>query len=289
MLILLVALAVGYAAASLYMATQATLVHRNPPRGSPADLGLRYEDVAFSSVDGTPLRGWYLPASGTRAVVLVHGIDGNRWDTFHHVDQLAALLVGAGYDVLTFDLRGSGESGADRLGLGWYERLDVEAAVHFVDARGIAPGHIGIWAQSFGASAALLAMPELPEVGAIVSDSAFADVRPLLDGEIQRRTGLPGVFTPGLSLATRVLYGLDLSVIAPEMAVPHIAPRPILFIHGTADQRIPVEHAYRLRAAARGPDDELWLVPEAAHVLSFEREPTQYAARVLALFAHLGQ
>jgi len=110
---------VGYLALSAYLATQVTLVVRHRAEGTPADLGLVYEPVAFASADDAILlRGWYLPASGERAVVLVHGIDGNRWDTFHHQDQLAALLVHAGYDVLTFDLRGSGESGGDRLGLG---------------------------------------------------------------------------------------------------------------------------------------------------------------------------
>jgi fermentation-respiration switch protein FrsA (DUF1100 family) len=45
-----------------------------------------------------------------------------------------------------------------------------------------------------------------------------------------------------------------------------------------------VENAARLKAAARGPADELWLVPGAGHVLSFEREPDTYAAKVLAFY-----
>lgn len=282
-LVLLVA--IGYLALCAYLATRVTLATRQPVEGTPADLGLLYEPAAFASNgDGIPLRGWYLPASGERAIVLVHGIDGNRWDTFHHQDQLAAVLVHAGYDVLVFDLRGCGESGGDRLGLGWLERQDVAGAIAYVRGRGIPAGRIGLWGQSFGGAAMLLAAPELPEVGAFVSDAAFADARPLLDGEIHARTGLPPVFTPGLSLFTQVLFGLDLNAIPPELAVPRIAPRPILFIHGTADQRIPVDNAYRLKAAARGPADELWLVPGARHVLSFEREPATYAAKVLGFY-----
>jgi fermentation-respiration switch protein FrsA (DUF1100 family) len=253
--------------------------------GSPADLGLNFEPVTFaSSGDHVQLQGWYLPALGTRAIVMVHGVDGNRWDTFHHQDRLAALLVHAGYDVLTFDLRGNGESGGDRLGLGWLERQDVAGAVAYVRGRGIATGRIGLWGQSFGGATVLLSAPELPEVGAVVSDSAFADVRPLLEAEIQARTGLPPVFIPGLSFFTNVLYGIDLSVIPPERAVAGIAPRPILFIHGTADPRIPVQHAYRLKAAARGPTDDLWVVPGAGHVLSYDLEPDAYATRLLNFY-----
>ena len=151
-------------------------------------------------------------------------------------------------------------------------------------SRGIGVGRIGVWGQSFGGAAALLAAADLPEVGAVVSDAAFYDVRPLLDSEIHARTGLPPIFTPGLATAVRLFYGLDLDVIPPVLAVPRIAPRPILLIHGTADPRIPVEHAYHLRAATRGPADELWLVPGAGHVLSFATEPEAYAAKVLGLF-----
>lgn len=130
----------------------------------------------------------------------------------------------------------------------------------------------------------LLSAPELPEVGGVVSDSAFADVRPLLEGEMYARTGLPPVLIPGLSFFTNVLYGIDLSVIPPERAVARIAPRPILFIHGTADPRIPVQHGYRLKAAARGPADELWVVPGAGHVMSYDVEPDAYATRVLNFY-----
>ncbi len=49
--------------------------------------------------------------------------------------------------------------------------------------------------------------------------------------------------------------------IAPQRAVPDIAPRPILFIHGDKDRTIPVEHARRLRAVSRNPADEPWTLP----------------------------
>lgn len=160
----------------------------------------------------------------------------------------------------------------------------MQSAVRFVAARGIPAGRIGLWGQSFGGAAVLLAAPDLPEVGAVVSDAAFADVRPLLNGEISLRTGLPPVFTPGLSLFTQLLYGLNLSVIPSDQAVGRIAPRPILFIHGAADPRVPVEHAYRLKAAARGPADELWIVPGAGHVLSFDVQPAEYATKVLGFY-----
>jgi uncharacterized protein len=279
-------LVVGYIVISAYLATEATRARRSLPRGTPADQGLTYEPVTFPSAgDGIQLRGWYLPGSGQKAIVMVHGIDGNRWDTTHHTDELAGVFVRDGYDVLVFDLRGCGESGGERLGLGWLERQDVKGAVSVVLGRGVPSGNIGLWGQSFGGASVLLAAPEIPEVAAVVSDAAFADARPLLDGEINRRTGLPPLFTPGISVFTSAFYGLDLAAIPPERAVPRIAPRPLLIIHGDADRRIPVEHGYRLKGASASPSNDLWIVAGAEHAEAFNVERQNYSQRVLSFYA----
>src|SRR5215470_17710951 len=175
---------------------------RSPIVGSPADLGLPYESVSFeSAVDRIPLQGWYLPSRGERAIIMLHGIDQNRWNEWERVPQKAQLLVEHGFDVLVFDLRGHGQSGGDRLGFGWLERNDLLAAVAYVEGRGIAPGRIGLLAHSYGAATGLLTAAADPDIAAVVADSAFADIRSLLDHEVQLR-GYPPIFTPGISLVT---------------------------------------------------------------------------------------
>jgi uncharacterized protein len=129
----------------------------------------------------------------------VHGIDKNRWDAWEHTPQKAQMFVQHGFDVLVFDLRAHGESEGERLGLGWLERGDVQAAVSFVEQRGIPPGTIGLQGQSFGAGIALLSAAAIPDVAGVVADSPFSDVRPLLDNEIRLR-GLLTSFAPGVSV-----------------------------------------------------------------------------------------
>ena len=168
--------------------------------------------------------------------------------------------------VLVFDGRGRGRSGGDRLGLGWHERHDVRGAVNVLLKRGFEPGRIGVHGTSLGAATALLSAAVISEVGAVVADSAFADVRDFMDIEIERQTKIPALFTrlvlrPGIVFVAQAFYDLDLDAIPPERAVPHIAPRPILFIHGSQDKRIPVEHARRLKVASKNPADELWTHP----------------------------
>jgi fermentation-respiration switch protein FrsA (DUF1100 family) len=280
-----------YLAASAVVTDRATRATRTPINGTPADVNLTFEEVAFPSAhDRIPLAGWYVPAAGIRkrAVIVVHGIDQNRWNPWENTSDKARLLTEHGFDVLLFDLRGHGESAGDRLGFGWLERNDVRGAVDFLRQRGIAAGRIGLLAHSYGAASALLATAVVPEVAAVVADSAFADMRPLLDREIQLR-GIPPIFTRGIAFVGSRRYGVNLDEIAPEQQVARIAPRPILFIHGAADARIPAENSHQLFAAARNPSAELWIVPEAGHVQAFAQEPELYTQKVLGFFeANLG-
>jgi dipeptidyl aminopeptidase/acylaminoacyl peptidase len=281
---LVVALAaLVYLAASTYITEQATHTERLPLVGTPADLGLQYETVTFESdADHIPLQGWYLPSRGERAIIMVHGIGQNRWNAWERVPQKAQLFVEHGFDVLVFDLRGHGQSGGDRLGFGWLERNDVLGAVAYVESRGVAPGRIGVQGHSYGAATGLLTAAVDSDIAAVVADSAFADIRSLLDREVQLR-GYPPIFAPGVGLATH-RFGIDLDQVAPLAEVAKIAPRPILFIHGTADERIPVDNSRRLFAAAGNETDELWIVPGAAHVQAFAVKPELYAQKVLAFF-----
>ena len=236
----------------------------NPPGPDP---NLRSEVLQFESAeDKIPLSGWLLPSSGDRAIVLVHGVNSDGWCGAH--TDIARAYVEAGFHVLVFDLRGHGRSGGDRIGFGWFERRDVGAALDLLLGRGFRPGRIGIHGTSYGGAVALVSAAAMPELGAVVADSAFADIRDMMQGQIKRRIPwfpFVSAFAPGITLMGQLLYRLDFDVMAPERAVPDIAPRPILFIHGSEDPVTPVAHAYRLKAASRNAQDELWILEGLGH------------------------
>ena len=107
-----------------------------------------------------------------------------------------------------------------------------------------------------------------------------------MEREIPGRGGLPAAFTPGIVLAAWTLYGIDYGAIRPIDVVSRIAPRPLLFIQGTADTFIPPSHALALAAAARVPHAhvQLWLVPGATHAQGFHVAGQEYVRRVSAFF-----
>ena len=69
--------------------------------------------------------------------------------------------------------------------------------------------------------------------------------------------------------------------------VAQIAPRPILFIHGSADSSVPIANLDQLVAAASQPANahvQTWEVPGAQHVQAFSLMPEAYVLRMVAFY-----
>lgn len=229
-----------------------------------ASLGVsEVRPVLFNSLtDETVLQGWFIPNQGNRAIILLHGLHSRAWGC--HTTDLVQAYSNAGFAVFTFDLRGHGLSGGEHLGLGLLEKGDVRASVDFLLEQGFRPSEIGIHGTSYGGATTLLALEGISEVAAVVSDSAFADMRDVVGGELERQTGLPKVASqllmPGLRLLGKIQYSVDIARSAPERSIGQISPRPILLIHGDRDEVIPYNHAQRLKQSA-GSNTELWTLP----------------------------
>ncbi|GAJ17132.1 unnamed protein product, partial [marine sediment metagenome] len=122
---------VAYFGASSYFAAIVMKIPRIPLDDSPASVGLNYEDVSFPSrVDGITLKGWYC-LGGESVIIFVNGGHQNRVDPDMGTLELTRDLVGRGYSVLLFDLRGRGESEGKGLRLTHTDR-DIGGAVDYI-------------------------------------------------------------------------------------------------------------------------------------------------------------
>ena len=184
-------------------------------------MSLRISDI--SNVIDSP---------GTRTILVMHGSNSTRSN--YICMEVSKALVPHGYDVLTFDFRGHGESGGSVGSLGQWEARDVAGALAYLQGRGITK--VGTLALSMGASAELLAAPDHPEMRAIVADSAYADLFTILDRERSKIWGLSSVFNPGILLVSKALYGVDPLTTEPKRAVARLGDRPVLLIHSSVDQ-----------------------------------------------------
>lgn len=285
-----VLLLLAYALPSAIVAERLSARDRQVLSSSPADLGLPFEDVSFPSRDDQiTLRGWWIPGAGLETVILVHGIDSIRDDPDKRYLPLAGDLAGVGYNILLFDLRGHGTSDFARFTLGVHEPRDVLGAVDYVAERGIPLAEIAVLGFSTGAVSALEAAVREPGLGAVIADGAWPDLRELLNGELPDASGLPALYNPGIVLALRIRYGVnvDEAVPADDVATLAAADFPLLLIHGTADAYTSMARWQRLAdAVAEDGRGATWVVDGVPHVRAYALHPGAYLDHVLPFLAN---
>jgi uncharacterized protein len=286
MIILVLALlaGVGWLAVGFVAAERLTVPPRRfDPSLHPGTFGATYRDVTLTTRDGIALAAWHLPVPGSdAAVVMVHGHTASRtWEFGGRFPELAATLQANGYHVVLLDLRGHGASGGERFSFGHLERLDVMAAVDLLMAEGVPAGQVGVLGVSMGAAAAIGAIADDPRIGALWSDSGYADILPIIEARWRGDSGLPMTFMHAALLAHRLRYGFDLGGVRPEVEIARVPPRPIQLVHGTGDTTVPYPHAQRLAAAAGA---ELWTLPGVGHAAAYATDPLAYAGYVVEFF-----
>jgi fermentation-respiration switch protein FrsA (DUF1100 family) len=240
------------------------------PLDDPASrLGVNFERVAFTAVDGTRIVGWWMPAvsmEGDRArdtVLVCHGLGSNKSN--HLI--LAVAPLNAGYNVLAIDLRAHGESGGQLCTFGDRERLDALAAVRWLTATQPQRSHriLGVGA-SMGAAALLAAAVDGSDdagqrIDGVVAYGTYDNLRELVDTVTTDYFPTPlawllkHVGVPIASFHT----GRNLMAFAPGDFAQQLWPRPLLVIHGADDEIIRFEHGHRLYQRALQPKQHIWI------------------------------
>lgn len=242
------------------------------------------EEVKIMTSDGKEIAGWYIKSQKSdKVVILVHGLNSSRTFEFAgKFSEFGAEMNRQGFSILMIDLRGHGQSSNARITFGITERKDIIATVNWLKEKGFKVQKIGVLGVSMGSASVIGAVADNLDIAAIVTDSGYATVYPIIQKHWQSASGLPEIFLPSTMMFGHLFTGYDLTLSKPVQEISHIAPRPVLIIHSKIDPYIPVENAYKLKAAY--PQAEYWETNAKEHPESFNTNPQVYIAKVTDFF-----
>lgn len=205
--------------------------------------------------DGTRLATTWLPGRPDAGVlVLTHGIGGHPQQFLGLTTQLRAR----GWSVAHWDLRGHGRSSPAAVTYGARESDDLAQVWEHLRATRAAGRPMVAYGGSMGGAVVLLAGHRLAGCDGILAESAFAELLPLVAGN------LPGpLATVGAGLAR---FGLRfrLGAVRPvDSPVLREGP-PLLLAASTWDAVVPIGH--HLRLATASPRAATLVNPQGAHL-----------------------
>jgi fermentation-respiration switch protein FrsA (DUF1100 family) len=239
------------------------------------------ETIEFPSRDGsTTLRGVFLKQPSPRGTVIVcHGVGANHAD----IEDIHLVLFDSGFQVLTFDFRGHGNSDGHTITYGLNERLDVLGAYDACLARAdVDADRVFALGVSMGGASLAMALPEMPRVKAAVLDSAFASLTSMVEHQFRF---VPASVRPVPTQVARVFgwleIGADINSLAPATRLKTL-DLPVLIIHGDEDHIVPVEHAHQLHSACR--QGTLHIEKHCPHIGTVMLNEARYARMVTRHF-----
>jgi uncharacterized protein len=198
--------------------------------GTPAALGLGYEDVELTASDGVRLHAWFVPAPGTPPVVLF--LHGNAGNISHRLDKLAVFSE-LGAAVVLLDYRGYGRSEGTPDEEGTYR--DADAAYGWLGRRGVPAERIVVYGESLGGPIATDLASRRP-LGGLILESAPSSI-----------IGVARHHYPFLPVALFLSIRYDA---AAKIGGVH---SPLLIMHSPTDEIVPFSMAEDLYAAANEP------------------------------------
>lgn len=192
------------------------------------------ENVTFSSGENLLSGRFYRIPSAKGTILIAHGMQsmGDRYldVTEYFLDQ--------GWNVMTFDMTGTGESeGSDMVGLPQM-KLDVLAALDWIKtSSGCESLPIVLYGHSMGGYAVVTVLSETTDVSAVICLSAFNNANEIMLSKARQYVGfLATVGYPSMCLENRSLFGDDAGEDA--WKILNETNVPVLVVQGSGDTMV---------------------------------------------------
>ena len=245
--------------------------------------GGHLRDTFVVSPAGERQHAYYLACDDAcgKTAVLVHGYKDSAIKFFYFGRMYNRDLH---YNVLMPDLHAHGLSDGNDIQMGWKDADDVlnwiKVAEEVFRDENYRTAMI-VHGVSMGAATTMnVSGKDLPEyVNAFVEDCGYTSVWDEFSMQLKEMFGLPAFpLMHSTSLLCNMKYGWNFKEASPLISVSRCT-RPMLFIHGDADDFVPFSMMQPLYDAKPEPK-EFWVAPGSAHANAYRDHPEEYTAVV---------
>ena len=230
-------------------------------------------------IEGCRLHAMWASAQSERTAIVVHGYNAGPYN----VMMLARMYRDSlGFNVLMPSLRHHYRSGGEYAQMGWKDRLDLLEWSEF--AHGLFADTLQVFhGESMGAAAVMMAGGErTPDyVRGFIEDCGYTNAWEEIVFASDKYLHRDSAFVRRAAEICEKRYGVNLYE-ASSVAQLAKCSKPMLFIHGDADQLVPVRMAWENYNAKTSGYREIWIAPGSAHSRAFPDYPAEYTARVRA-------
>jgi hypothetical protein len=240
------------------------------------------KDTTIVGYRGFKVHACYVPAknpdTAEGTAIVVHGYGDNHIVFLYLVRMYCDEF---NYNVLFPDLQYHGYSEGDHIQMGWNDRLDIERWIEvahdiFQDDFMVLHG------VSMGGAAVMMTSGDLlpPYVRCFVEDCGYSSV--VMQFNNNRKQSfwfIPPDVLQSASLVTKRNYGWGFWE-ASSLKQLEKCDRPMLFIHGDADDFVPFSHLQKNYDAKVNGYKEMWVAEGAVHANAFAKHPEEYKQHV---------
>ncbi len=245
---------------SMYITNLAFQPKRNNFEETPDLYSLNYKDISFKSYDSKDidLNGWWIEnEKNIGTIIWVHGLDSERSGGEGKLEMMKEIY-NLGYSILTFDLRGHGNSGDAPLGLGIREKNDIYGAIEYLNNNHNID-KVGLYGISYGAVAVIDAAINFNDddvdIVGIFADTPYFSITELLTKEVSDRTPIPHFISKllkfGIIQSGEFLQNMNIEDVEESMKNISNIQYPLIIVSCENDERVPVSHPERVHSFAK--------------------------------------
>ena len=233
-------------------------------------------DTFVLNPEGIRLHAYYIaaPQPTKKTAVIVHGYTDNAIRMF-----MIGYLYNHDlqYNVLLPDLQHQGESGGPAIQMGWKDRLDVMQWMHIANQIYGDSTQMVVHGISMGGATTMMVSGEAQPyfVKCFVEDCGYTSVWDEFSHELKSSFHLPSFpLMNTTSWLCQKKYGWNFEEASSlnQIKKSHL---PMFFIHGDKDTYVPTWMVYPLYEAKSAPK-QLWIVPGAAHAVSYKENKEEF-------------